>query len=69
MKQQVSFDETPSWSAGKVIYDGPSAYSDMVKLPGGSVGLLYESGTKQPYERITFATLSAALLDVPARTP
>ncbi len=65
MTIRSSFDETRNWSAGKVIYDGPSAYSDMVKLPGGLVGLVYESGTKQPYERITFATLSAAFLDAP----
>jgi hypothetical protein len=62
MTIRSSVDETRSWSPGRVIYDGPSAYSDMVKLPGGAVGLLYESGAKQPYERITFATLSAAFL-------
>ena len=65
MTIRSSFDETRSWSTGKVIYGGPSGYSDMVMLPGGLVGLLYESGTKQPYERITFATLSTAFLDTP----
>ena len=64
-----SFDETRSWSAGKVIYDGPSAYSDMVKLPDGMVGLLYESGVKQPYEGIVFVPLTAAFLDTPDPAP
>ena len=69
MTIRSSFDETRSWSAGKVVYDGPSAYSDMVKLPNGLVGLLYESGVKQPYERITFVALSTAFFDAPDPAP
>jgi Neuraminidase (sialidase) len=65
MTIRSSFDESRTWSSGKVIYKGPSAYSDMVKLPGGWVGLLYESGVRTPYERITFAALSTAFLDTP----
>jgi sialidase-1 len=69
MTIRSSFDETRSWSAGKVIYDGPSAYSDMVKLPDGLVGLLFESGIKHPYERIMFVALSTAFLDAPDPAP
>ncbi len=63
MTVRSSFDEARTWSAGKLIYNGPSAYSDMVKLPGGMVGLLYESGIKGPYERITFVILTTGFLD------
>jgi hypothetical protein len=41
----------------------------MVKLPGGLIGLLYESGIKGPYERITFTVLSTAVLDSPNPLP
>jgi hypothetical protein len=63
MTIRSSFDETRTWNTGKLIYAGPSAYSDLVKLPKGRIGLLYESGTKQPYERITFAVFGVAFLD------
>ena len=62
-----SFDETRSWEGAKVIYDGPSAYSDMVNLPGGRIGVLYESGIRSAYERITFSVFDAEFLDAPAR--
>jgi sialidase-1 len=69
MMVRSSFDEARTWTAGRVVYDGPSAYSDMVNLPDGQVGLLYESGVKHPYERITFATFGAAFLDSPNAAP
>jgi sialidase-1 len=63
MTVRCSFDETRTWTAGKLIHAGPSAYSDLVKLPEGRIGLLYESGMKQPYERITFAVFDVRFLD------
>jgi hypothetical protein len=63
MTVRSSFDEARSWNSGKVIYRGPSAYSDLVKLPGGQIGLLYESGGNNPYERITFAIFDLEFLD------
>ncbi|MGO8700484.1 MAG: sialidase family protein [Limisphaerales bacterium] len=63
MKVWSSFDETRTWSTAKVIFEGPSAYSDMVKLPGGKAGLLFECGDNTPYERIVFAVFGAAFLD------
>jgi sialidase-1 len=67
MTVRCSFDEARTWSPGKVIYEGPSAYSDLVKLPGGRVGLLYESGVTKPYERIAFAVFDVRFLDSSAR--
>lgn len=51
-----SFDETATWNAGKVIYKGPSAYSDLVAFGNGRAGVLYENGASSPYEKITFAS-------------
>ena len=58
-----SFDEAETWNAGRLIHAGPSAYSDMAKLPGGNIGLLYEAGKKGPYEGIRFARFSIEWLD------
>jgi sialidase-1 len=52
---RLSYDEGKTWPAAKVLYAGPSAYSALAVLPGGTVGCLYERGRKSPYERITFA--------------
>lgn len=55
---KASADRGRSWSAGKVIHAGPAAYSTVIPLPDGSIGVLYERGDASPYERITFARLS-----------
>ncbi|OLF14314.1 hypothetical protein BLA60_04045 [Actinophytocola xinjiangensis] len=44
-------------------------YSDMVELPGGAVGLLYERGTTDYRSEIAFTRLGARDLNTPARTP
>jgi sialidase-1 len=54
MTVRLSRDEGKTWSVAKVIHKGPAAYSDLVVLPGGTVGCLYERGDKHPYERVTF---------------
>lgn len=54
---KTSADKGRSWSAGKVIHAGPAAYSTVIPLRDGSIGVLYERGGASPYERITFARL------------
>ena len=39
---KVSYDEGKTWTDGKTIYAGESAYSDMVVLKNGEIGLLFE---------------------------
>lgn len=51
---RLSRDEGHSWPVARVIHHGPSAYSDLVVLPNGDIGCLYERGDEHPYERITF---------------
>jgi sialidase-1 len=55
MTVRLSYDEGTTWPVARVIDEGPSAYSSLVVLPDRSIGLLFERGTRSPYERITFA--------------
>ena len=43
---RISYDEGKTWSEGKVIDSGPSAYSEISILKDGSIGVLYEPGHK-----------------------
>ena len=58
MTVRLSYDEGKTWPIAKQICSGWSAYSSLVKLPDGSVGLLYEAGEKKGYERIDFVRFS-----------
>jgi sialidase-1 len=55
MTVRVSTDDGATWRSSRQIFAGPSAYCCLVALPGEMVGLLYECGTKNAYERIEFA--------------
>jgi sialidase-1 len=52
MTIRTSFDDCNTWSNSKLVYEGPSANSCLVKLPNGQVGLFFEAGEKRPYEKI-----------------
>lgn len=54
---RFSDDEGETWSAGRVVHAGPAAYSCLTVLPDGTAGLLFECGTKNAYERITYAAM------------
>lgn len=51
---RISYDNGQSWSDGKVIDPGPSAYSEMTILRDGRIGILYEPG----YGEVKFARLT-----------
>ncbi len=59
---RLSYDEGKSWPVAKVLYPGPSAYSDLVVLPNGTIGCLYERGAKRAYEKISFGRFTLAWL-------
>ena len=44
MTLRASFDEGRTWPKSLLIHSGMSAYSDIVRLPDGLIGLLYEAG-------------------------
>ena len=52
---RVSPDDGKSWSAGKEIYAGSAAYSDLVVQSDGRIGVLYE---KDNYTKIVYAEFS-----------
>ena len=56
---RISYDEGRSWSRGKVIDPGPSAYSELTVLSDGSIGVLYEPGYKEVrFTRFTLKDLT-----------
>ena len=60
---RLSRDGARTWPVARVLHPGPTAYSDLVALPGGDVGCLYENGDKNAYERITWARFNQAWLE------
>jgi len=57
MTVRWSRDGGRSWYASQVVHAGPAAYSNLVELPAGRLGLLYEGGAQKPYEGIAWMVL------------
>ena len=55
MTVRVSYDEGETWSDGKTIYKGPSAYSSLTVLKNGDIGLFFE---KDEYTENVFTSFS-----------
>jgi sialidase-1 len=55
MTVRLSEDDGRTWSAARLVHEGPAAYSSLAVLPDRTIGLLYERGERRPYEKITFA--------------
>ncbi|NLE36843.1 MAG: PEP-CTERM sorting domain-containing protein [Pirellulaceae bacterium] len=55
-----SFNEASTWNSGRVIYEGSSAYSDLVRTADNRIGVIYE---RDSYSTITFASFTTAWLD------
>lgn len=55
MTIRLSRDEGATWTTLKELGEGPAAYSCLTVLPDQSIGCLYESGAKSPYEKIVLA--------------
>jgi len=59
LSARISYDEGETWSDGKVIDPGPSAYSDLTICKDGSIGVLYEPGYKEVrFARFTLEDLT-----------
>jgi sialidase-1 len=54
MTVRASYDDGQTWPDTKVVYAGPSAYSDLAVLADGQVACLYEAGLTSAYESIMF---------------
>jgi len=55
MTVRISYDEGKTWSAGKTIYKGSSAYSSLCVLENGDIGLFFE---KDNYTENVFVSFS-----------
>jgi len=56
---RLSYDEGKTWPVAKVLYAGSAAYADLVVLPDGGIGCLYE---RDEYRKITFARFTLGWL-------
>jgi sialidase-1 len=54
MTIRLSFDNGATWAVSKVLYPGPSAYSDLTLQPDGKIGCLFEAGLSSPYQGIVY---------------
>ncbi|OIN56763.1 exo-alpha-sialidase [Arsenicibacter rosenii] len=57
MTVRLSYDQGKTWKLKQVVYEGPSAYSNLVVTPDGTLACFYEAGQKKPYEGIFFKEL------------
>lgn len=62
MTLRISRDNGRSWEQALKFDSRPAAYSDLTVLPGGDIGILYETGEASPYERIVFRTVPASVI-------
>jgi len=51
----MSYDESETWSEEKIVYQGPSGYSEVAVLSDGSIICLFEYGRVQYSDKIAFA--------------
>ena len=59
---RISYDGGYTWSTGKVIDSGDSAYSEITVLQDGSFGVLYEPGHSEiRFVRFTIEALTGGL--------
>ncbi|NIA14453.1 MAG: exo-alpha-sialidase [Nitrospiraceae bacterium] len=63
MTVRVSYDECRTWNEGKLLHEGPSAYSDLAVAADGTILCLYERGPKNPYQTITIARFGLGWLE------
>ena len=57
MTVRISYDEGKTWSDGKTIYAGGSAYSDMTILDNGDIGLFFEKDEHKENPFISFSLI------------
>lgn len=63
---RISYDEGRTWPVKKLIHAGPSAYSGLVRLPDGDIGVVSEGGKKDYREWIRFVRFSLDWLEADA---
>ncbi|MFI6597487.1 exo-alpha-sialidase [Nonomuraea sp. NPDC050536] len=64
MTIRASRDAGQSWKPVHTVSQRPAAYSDLARLDDHTLGLLYETGERGPYEQIAFERIPLAELPV-----
>ncbi|MGM0401359.1 MAG: sialidase family protein [Chloroflexota bacterium] len=59
---RLSDDECRTWPLARVLYEGPSAYSDLCVTDDDHICCFYERGREGPYETMTLARFNLAWL-------
>ncbi len=59
----LSRDGARTWSDPLLVYDGPSVYSQLIRLKNGDCGILFENGDTDRYERISFRRIPDEALE------
>ncbi|MEV0163052.1 sialidase-1 [Nonomuraea fuscirosea] len=62
MTVRASDDHGRTWRVAHTVSGLPAAYSDLVRVDGDTVGLLFETGNFGPYESIAFRRIPVAEL-------
>ncbi|MGQ4513952.1 exo-alpha-sialidase [Streptomyces sp. DW26H14] len=68
MEIRASYDDGRTWEAvdqGRIVTTDWSGYSDLVRVPGGTTGLLYEGGAVSATDEIRFARFTDDWLGAP----
>lgn len=60
MTVRVSFDDAATWTASRVLWEGPAAYSSLAELRDGTFVCFYERGVKNFRETMTLARFNLA---------
>lgn len=58
MTIRQSLDNGSTWAKKLEVYEGPSAYSDLIQLSDKEIGILFEGGKSSPYTGISFEIFS-----------
>ncbi len=66
---RASLDDGRTWPISRLLGAQPAAYSCLVALPGGAIGLLYETGPRSPYQSIAFVAVTLDWLKEGAGSP
>ncbi len=59
MTIKISKDDCHTWVNDQLLYAGNAAYSCMVRLANGHIGILFETGEKNAYETLRFIGIPA----------
>jgi sialidase-1 len=58
MTVKLSKDDGKTWSMEAPVFSGPAAYSNLIPLPKGEIGLVFEHGAQSPYQQISFTKVN-----------